>query len=246
MADYNRQHPHERIFVIEYDDFNPFLDRFRGNFSPRQQRPDKVLAQWKLWDHMDAILCLGVTQLVDRLIASGDKGGPGEADASPRGKLDRLQTRDLMLLAACYDQSPSETFKKRWKRLASKVKYRTWASKWRVALGLAVTVGVFALVAALGKWDWLESYWTYIAAAAGWIPWGIHAWHWHWQANRIAKQLRVVKRETSPLRQVLGSFRTGDIASQPLPDKDRTDDRYELLTKFQQLLKSLTTPALWC
>ncbi|MGE0605968.1 MAG: DUF4126 domain-containing protein [Pirellulales bacterium] len=236
IDEHNRQHPAERIFVIEYDDFNPFLDRFRGTFSPRQQRADKVLAQWKLWDHMDAILSLGVTQLVDRLIGKGEKS---EAEANPRTRLDRLQSRDLMLLTACYDQSPSESFKKRWKRLASKVKYRTWASKWRVALGTAVTVGVFVLVALLQKWDWLESPWIYLAAAAGWIPWGVHAWHWHWRARRMAKQLKVVQRETSPLRQVLGSFRSGDIASQPLPDKDRTDDRYELLTKFQQLLKSL-------
>ena len=51
--------PDARLFVIAYDDFNPFLDRFRGRFSKRWRRPEKILAQWKLWDHMDAILALG-------------------------------------------------------------------------------------------------------------------------------------------------------------------------------------------
>ena len=55
------QHPRQRVFVIEYDDFNPFLDRFRDRLSSRRQASERVLAEWKLWDHMDAILSLGVT-----------------------------------------------------------------------------------------------------------------------------------------------------------------------------------------
>ena len=42
-------------FVVLYDDFNPFLDRFVSRVGP--SRPvERVLSQWKLWDHMDAIL----------------------------------------------------------------------------------------------------------------------------------------------------------------------------------------------
>ncbi len=35
------------------------------------------------------------------------------------------------------------------------------------------------------------------------------------------------------------NFTGAEIASQPLPNKERTDDRYELLTKFQGVLRSL-------
>ena len=50
-------------FVVLYDDFNPFLDRFVSRVGPN--RPvEKVLGQWKLWDHIDALLSLAVTQLV--------------------------------------------------------------------------------------------------------------------------------------------------------------------------------------
>ena len=57
MAEHNKQNPAAKIWVIEYDDFNPFLDRFADRLPSRKQRDTaKVLAEWKLWDHMDAIL----------------------------------------------------------------------------------------------------------------------------------------------------------------------------------------------
>jgi len=38
LADYNADHPDSRVFVVQYDDFNPFLDRFRERFSGRRRR----------------------------------------------------------------------------------------------------------------------------------------------------------------------------------------------------------------
>ena len=90
---HNESQPQARTLVVLYDDFNPFLDRFVGRVGPG--RPvEKALAQWKLWDHMDAILSLAVTQLVTVLI---------DGERPPR--LTRPQARDLALLASCYDQS---------------------------------------------------------------------------------------------------------------------------------------------
>jgi hypothetical protein len=48
-----------------------------------------------------------------------------------------------------------------------------------------------------------------------------------------------VNRDAHPLRQVFMQFSGRDIHNQPLPSKQRTDDRYELLYKFQGLLKTL-------
>src|SRR5262245_7753432 len=93
MEAYNKSHPNDRIFVISYDDFNPFLDHFRA--AVRARDAADALKRWRLQDHMDAILALGVTQLVDQL-------------TSERTDLSRLsvdQRRDLLLLAALYDQS---------------------------------------------------------------------------------------------------------------------------------------------
>ena len=57
---YNQAHPHERVFVISYDDFNPYLDHFRT--AVRASDTAQALSRWRLQDHMDAILALGVTQ----------------------------------------------------------------------------------------------------------------------------------------------------------------------------------------
>src|SRR5690349_7856330 len=81
LGDFNRAHPKERLFVIEYDDFNPFLDRFRQRVGSRR-RADKVLADWMLWDHMDAILSLGVTSLVDGLLEVRQPSGVAAADVN--------------------------------------------------------------------------------------------------------------------------------------------------------------------
>ncbi|HVW36674.1 MAG TPA: hypothetical protein VHB99_05195 [Pirellulales bacterium] len=241
VTDYNRAHPNGRLFVIEYDDFNPFLDRFRDKLSVRRRRQDQVLSQWKLWDHMDAILSLGVTQLVDRILESPRTAGAKPADDGPldTSRLDRNQARDLLLLAACYDQSSAETFRQRWRRLRRKLKFSTWRAKWPLALGILSVLVVFGLIAGLQKWDWLASPWPYLFAAAGWLPWAARAWKWYWRAHGVTRQLRVVKHEANPLRQVLMQFRPDELASQPLPNKERTDDRFELLVKFQGLLKTL-------
>jgi hypothetical protein len=47
-----------------------------------------------------------------------------------------------MLLAACYDQSTAENRFQRWRRLRRKLRFRTWRSKWDLALGVLVTVAV--------------------------------------------------------------------------------------------------------
>ena len=51
--------------------------------------------------------------------------------------------------------------------------------------------------------------------------------------------MRVGKREVGPVRRTLMQIPAKEMASQPLPRYDRTDDRYELLQKFQSVLKQL-------
>jgi hypothetical protein len=238
LAAYNQTHPHARLFTIEYDDFNPFLDRFRDHVGARKSA-DRVLAEWKLWDHMDAILSLGVTQLVDSIVDAKPKIGHEESGPVDVKKLDRHQSRDLLLLAACYDQSTSETVKGRWHRLRRKLKFYTFGSKWPAALGLLVTVLAVALVASKSFWGWLEHPWIYLIVATSWLPWLARAWKRFWLANAVRKNVRIGKRETNQLRQILMNFNVAELSGQPLPNKARTDDRYELLAKFQGILESL-------
>ena len=84
---YNQANPHERVLAISYDDFNPYLDSCRAAMRARQTWT-RYWQSWKLQDHMDAILSLGVTKLVDLLTA--------EKAALTVLTLD--QRRDLLLL----------------------------------------------------------------------------------------------------------------------------------------------------
>jgi hypothetical protein len=243
---YNREHPGERLFVIHYDDFNPFLDRFRERLSSRRRRrADRVLKEWKLWDHMDAILSLGVTGLVDRVLDIKQPSPFADCDMDEEAisKLDRHQARDLMVLAACYDQSIATTFKERWQGLRKRLQFSTWRARWHLALGIAWTLLVLIVAVALatsGNEKLVLPFWVYaISTAVGWGPWLWRRWNCFWLARGVLNQMRLSNRDPKSLRQVLAQFTWAELVAQPLPDKESTDDRYEMLIKLQGILQTL-------
>lgn len=239
LTDYNADHPDDQVFVVQYDDFNPFLDRFRDRSRAYRRRVDRLLGQWRLWDHMDAILSLAVTQLVDRLLEVRDARHPAARDdAMPIQSLQPGQARDVLLLAACYDQSMAENPRVRWGRLRRRLRFSVWQSKWDLAVGIAVTLAAVGFFLWL-DWTWFKTPWPYVAVALGWVP---RAWHtlttW-WRAWRIARNTRVLNHDTNVLRQILMSMPARELVGQPMPDSQRTDDRYELLGKLQSVLRAL-------
>ncbi|MCO6459605.1 MAG: hypothetical protein J5I93_30185 [Pirellulaceae bacterium] len=246
LEQYNQQRPEARVYVIHYDDFNPFLDRFRDRLHGRHRRADRVLTQWKLWDHMDAILSLGVTALVDRIleVRRPSQAANGQVSHEALANLDRHQARDLLLLAACYDQSMDEPFGQRWHRLRRKLHFSNWLAHWDLALGCAVTLllliaGIWVGVASDPAWVLRLWYVFALVLLAGWAPWLWRLAKNFWRARGILGRMRVGIHATGPLCRVLMQFRGGDLSSQPLPNKDSTDDRYELLMKFQGVLEAL-------
>ena len=240
LADHNAEHPEHQVFVVEYDDFNAFLDRFRDRFSGRRRRTDRLLEQWRLWDHIDAILSLAVTQLVDRILENRQARHPAARDEKPPTELlDAAQRRDVMLLAACYDQSTAENSFQRWSRLRKKLRFPTWRSKWDLGLGVLVTIAVIGLFAWRGDISAFGHPWPYLAIAAGWAPRCWRLLRWSWKAWQIARNTRVLNRNAKLLCRTLLNFPGGQIVAQPLPALPRTDDRYELLSKLQGVLRSM-------
>jgi hypothetical protein len=227
---HNAAVPDRRTFVVLYDDFNPFLDRFVSRVGPN--RPvDKVLGQWKLWDHMDAILALAVTQFVTEV--------NDPANRRSAAKLTPPQARDLALLAACYDQSTGETFPSRWRRLRSRTGYSAWLGLWPLLLGLVATAAFAAAVAvgiSRGTTGWLTAWWPWLLLAAAWGPWGVRRVKSLWTAIRIVRSMRTGNRTLGQLATALARMPEVDLAGQPLPLHARSDDRYELLAKFQGIL----------
>ena len=250
LSHYNEQHPSDRVFVIRYDDFNPFLDHFCERMSRRTTRkPEKVLDAWRLWDHMDAILCLGVTDLVDRILGTRPRKPSEAISSSSIDALDRTSARDMLLLAACYDQSTASSFTDRWNDLRKRLHYGNLQVVW--SLVLAIASGLFSVI--LVAWMMLRNVgaedaggtslhvlWLVpIITLAGSLPFLIKTFKCQRDAMGIHRHMRVGKRETSSMRKVLQQFPSKELASQPLPRLDRTDDRYELLNKFQLILQRL-------
>jgi hypothetical protein len=227
---HNAAQPEARTFVVLYDDFNPFLDRFVGRVA-HGRSVEKTLAQWKLWDHMDAILSLAVTQLVTEIVA--DKRSP---------RLTRPQARDLALLAACYDQSTAESFPVRWRQLRRRVGYHGRFGGWPRLLAFAVTaalIGGLVAGAVLDKLDWAAHWWPWAILVAAWIPAGLRRLKSTWRAWRIVHSMRTGNRTVGQLARALAAMPEVDLAGQPLPAHARSDDRYELFEKFQGVLAAL-------
>ena len=244
IAQHNRENPTQQVYVIEYDDFNPYLDRFREHQMGRARRPDRTLKRWMLWDHMDAILMIGVTSLIDRILGSRHSHATKGCQISDEAvaQLDSNEARDLLLLAACYDESTTETFKSRWSQLRKKLGVWSFAPWGAMTLGIGVSVAVVALVATLliGGGELIGPWWLYlIALIAGWMPWLVKASRALWKAHRIYRSVKVSNHERIPLARTLMDFTMSDLASQPLPMHPRTDDRYAMLNKFSGILRSL-------
>ena len=145
--------------------------------------------------------------------------------------LDRQQKRDLLLLAACYDNSLAES---------ALVALEAAAAQARL-LHLAQRLGPLARPGRDGgrrrrrsstsaSGAGCTTLWPYLIVVAGWLPWLARFAKWHLVARRIAKQRpRAQAARPASLRRILMRFPPRDIDGQPLPDNQRTDDRYELL-----------------
>jgi hypothetical protein len=227
---YNREHQGAQVFVISYDDFNPFLDHFRH--AAKAQGIGKALESWRLQDHMDAILALGVTKLVDTLTH----------DRVDLSSLSEDRRRDLLLLAALYDQSTGESIERRWSRLRRRSGFRSLWSRRDLQIGFGTTLFVallLGLIPTLRTLAWIP--WLLVPLAAGWLYWGWRLARAEWRASSIRSGLRVLSRDPAALRWELLWFKPSELGGQPLPSssRDGAEERYELLRKFQAVLKTL-------
>ncbi|MBZ0256721.1 hypothetical protein K8I31_11705, partial [bacterium] len=76
---HNQDKPDDKLFLIEYIDFNNYLSHFRRAIGARNddQAADRVMKRWGVAEHLDCLLSLGVSKLVDEVLPS----------ESPREKL---------------------------------------------------------------------------------------------------------------------------------------------------------------
>jgi hypothetical protein len=231
---YNASHPEAKVFVVEYDDFNPFLDHYLTRAGTRDVA--EALRRFQLRDHMDAILALGTTTLLDEL-TGGAVAGTGNPSAL---SVDRR--RDLLLLAALYDQSTGRPIEQRWNQLRRRAHFRSRWMRKDLWLGTAVTLAVVLLLA-LVPWFRQSAVWPWLVGAIvlGWGRWLWGRWRAHWLARDVQAGLRVFGRDRATLRRELAWFEPGELTGQPLPTASRggAEERYELFRKFQGVIQGL-------
>lgn len=238
---HNANHPNERTFVVEYDDFNPFLDRFRDRLWGSARKPERALSYWRLWDHMDAILSLAVTRLIDLILRDRPDTTTGSSVILPErlASLSRLQQRDLLQLGIFYDRSSSMPKTERWSALRKRLKFSNLMAGWDLAVGLGVTLLLVIGLISAGGISQFQSYWPWIVMLVAWAPYLLrNAWLLG-LAWRVKHQMRVVDHDLLTLRKLLATFERKELIDQPIPARDRSDDRYESFQKLQSILKSL-------
>jgi hypothetical protein len=83
--------------------------------------------------------------------------------------------------------------------------------------------------------------WLLLPIVLGWVYWGWRLMRAEWFARDIRRGVRVLSRDSAALRWELLWFQPTELAGQPLPTSRQSGDeeRYELLRKFQGLLKTL-------
>ncbi len=239
LRKHNREHPQSRSFIIEYDDFNPFLDNFRERLSGRNRQAERAVRKWRLWDHMDSILTLGTTQLVNRVLNLKQEEDPGVAiTEAGLQRLTRHERRDLLLLAAFYDHSFDASPLDRWSALRRKLKYMNVTSWKELAIGAGITLLILTIAF---SFQLFENYggWVLLAILASWMVLLWKQIKLAWAAYQVSRQIRAIDRFPNVLRQILSRFPHAELQGQPIPSRNRSDDRYELLAKFQSVLKTL-------
>ena len=247
LQQYNRTNPTKRIFYIQYDDFNTFLGPLQQSLSPRiRENPEKVLQSIQLWDHIDAMLSQSLTVFIDRILLKDTAKSVNDSlDIDPKdlAALDRSQKRDLLLLAAIYDQSRLGSFQSRWHQLRRLLRFGNIPSWSFFLVGLIGTLVAFLMTYVLVSSNvvGIRGGLIFGAVLLG-LSWGAYGLrfirHW-WRAYSVAKHVRVGRRDILSLTNIFLQFPATELAAQPIPMARRSDDRYAMLDKFQILLKSL-------
>ncbi len=245
-----------QTLLVAYDDLNPVLDRFvkhRRRFATDRDLSDadteRLLAQFRLVDHQDAILSRAVTRLTDALLQETSGAGNGDERIelpnvrNLKGMPRRLRV-NMAILAALYDQPADGSVTARWQRLRQRLKLG-----WRLPFNLTKWAGIVLLVAAAGlgiaravmneEPSWMV-YALVASAVAGVVLVGMWAWRtmtlWN-LARRIHRDTPTVDRTTGELRRMLGMLRANDLAHQPWPIAQAgSDARYDLTRRLLDVL----------
>ena len=242
---HNELHTESRVFVSVYSDFDYYLDhvrQFEGIQAGTARTSAKLAECFGLIDHLDAILSLGVTQLVDDIVEKKRRGR----------RLDRKHKNDFLALATLYyhseDRSRPQAVEALRRRLRNPNRRTALLYSARIALSiLGVALLLFPHLDTFGlAGDGFDpgpgALWRglgFTVLAATWI--GAFASHWGQKrrASRTVRSVRAVPQDVELIRSLLGSLGRDARADLLLPTELDEPSRYRLLSRFIGLLLEL-------
>lgn len=239
IANHNKAHPQAKVFQVEYIDFDVQMEQLRqsirASHDPRKAAK-AVVEAWKLSDHLDAILALGVTRLLDSCLNDGER----PVDFT------RKQKVDLLLLSALYDQSQKRTTDEAQNGLRSALKVKLRHAAWRKFIAIIGTL--FAVLAVLlphlASWqEWGSvgepKYWYGAAGVITLLTWGwfgIGNLFTDWDARKIVKHVRVISQDGHHLARILKGLSPKEREEYLLPSGTDEASRFDLLSRFLGVL----------
>ncbi len=240
---HNEAHPDAAVFRIEYSEFDVYLDNFRraAHISGRASKtPLELIDRWRLSDHLDGILSLGVTTLFDELI---------EGKRSPKG-MTRKQKLDALCLGALYYDSGKAATGDALTRARRRMRY----SSARPGLLHLVRMLLVVLGVVLGLvplWNALEIGPTWESGSAllwyacgGVVLFGTALWtliersRVRSRAQRAMRAVRVLLRDPAPLAALLETVSSDARKELVLPIEGNEATRYHLLQRFLTTLEA--------
>jgi len=245
---HNLANPGRGVWVIPYDGLNAVLDCLHERTG--ESDPAVSLASMRLVDHIDALLSIATTSIVEQIIEGSAVSAPSPvpSDAVKRiRKAGPELRRDMLLLQAVYDNA--EQAMARGKDLRRRL--RAWPS-WQRLLFRALAWGGWVLPAAAAWYAYFrvaEEAETLALTAK--IAAGVLAAVWLVLAakeflfergrllllgKRLRKQLRTLRRTERSLSATVGRLASADQSSLVLPLTDSDETRYAMLDRLKRVL----------
>ncbi|TVQ63186.1 MAG: hypothetical protein EA378_02525 [Phycisphaerales bacterium] len=247
LARHNARHPDARVFLVPYDDLNAELDHLHAGSGHRD--PLESIKGVRLADHMDAMLSVGVTRLVDALLREDDAGEDLRTiDTARLGRTMRKRARrELLLLQAIYDRHPLAHERtdavRRLLRLPTPPR-EVW-SRLLAYGGWVLPVAVLAAFFTIGGGE-SNNFWigVFSGAVAAWGVFLLKRLFWDRLvragiARRLSRQLRMLDRPEPSLAESLEYLDTMLRQPSVLPVQDSEEQRYELFDALRRVLREL-------
>jgi hypothetical protein len=248
LAEHNRAHSDQRCLPLIYDELNPVLDRFSRQV--RKTAPAEALKEFKLVDHIDAMMNAIVPKIIDQVLGEGrGAAGPLELDGPPGKRfrqIDAQARHDLLVLQLHYDRPESSAARTR--RLKSAIRYRSRNStsiyRWLAAIAAVASLAVIAYFLFKKPQEHVWLWYTVIVLSLLFtaVMAGRFAWTW-WRTHRLAselsRKLRVLDRPAASFRSSLLAVDIDDLFGAGLPRTNDDDMRYAMFGRLLNVIRPL-------